>query len=130
MEISSKISKTSWCKHIRQQPRRHFFKPIRSAGNSNVSGTGFVKLSAQGPRTRLSRSCYELSFDLVKISCNSHSQPAARRHLYIREFYQRRRQRDRQNSNRFIKQINRFAGASRFSVYFLAVTSRLRRENA
>ena len=33
-------------------------------------------------------------------------------------------------ANRFIKQNNRFARASRFSVHFLAVTTRLRRENA
>ena len=38
----------------------------------------------------------------------------------------RRRQRERQKSNRF----NNFARALRFFVHFFAVTARLRRENA
>ena len=35
-----------------------------------------------------------------------------------------------QKCNRLIKQNNNFARASRFSVHFVAVTARLRRENA
>ena len=40
------------------------------------------------------------------------------------------RQRDRQKSNRFVKQNNSFLRASRSFVHFFAVTARLRRENA
>ena len=42
----------------------------------------------------------------------------------------RRRERERQNSNRFIQKNNKFARASRFFVHFFAVAARLRRENA
>ena len=56
------------------------------------------------------------------------------RPIKIREFLQRRRrrlrQRERQNSSRFIKQNNKFARASGFFVHFFAVSARLRRENA
>ena len=40
------------------------------------------------------------------------------------------RQQERQKNNRFDKQNNNFARASRFFVHFFAVTARLRRENA
>ena len=40
----------------------------------------------------------------------------------------RRRQRDRQKSNKFRKQNNNFARASRFFVHFLVVVARLRYE--
>ena len=43
---------------------------------------------------------------------------------------QRRRQRERQKSNRFVTQNNNFARASRFFVYFSAVGARLQRETA
>ena len=48
-----------------------------------------------------------------------------------REFYQRRRrrQRERQNSNRFIKQNNKFGRPLRFFVHFFVATAQLRREN-
>ena len=51
-------------------------------------------------------------------------------HLWLltREFWQPRRRRERQKSNRLIKQNNNFALASSFSVHFVAVTARLRRE--
>ena len=42
----------------------------------------------------------------------------------------RRRQRERQKSNRLNKQNNNFARASRFFVHFFTVTARLRRKNA
>ena len=42
----------------------------------------------------------------------------------------RRRQRERQKSNRLNSQDNKAARASRFFVHFFAVTARLRRENA
>ena len=52
------------------------------------------------------------------------------RPINIREFKRRRRQRERQNSSRFIKQNNKFARASHFFVHFFAVCARIRRENA
>ena len=42
----------------------------------------------------------------------------------------RRRQRERHKSNRFNKENNNFARASRFFVHFFDVFARLRRENA
>ena len=42
----------------------------------------------------------------------------------------RERQQERQKNNRFNKQNNNFAGASRFFVHFFARFARLRRENA
>ena len=50
----------------------------------------------------------------------------------VRDFkIQRRgRQRERQKNERFNKQNNNFARASRFFVHFFPVFARLRRENA
>ena len=41
----------------------------------------------------------------------------------------RQRRRERQNGNRFSRQNNNFARASRFFVHFVAVIARLRLEN-
>ena len=56
----------------------------------------------------------------------------SRSHISIRDLKIRRwrRQRRRQKGNKFNNQNNNFARASRFFVYFFAVTARLRRENA
>ena len=51
-------------------------------------------------------------------------------HIPIRDLKIRRRKRERRKNNRFNQQNNNFARASRFFVHFLAVTARLRRENA
>ena len=55
-----------------------------------------------------------------------------RRRIFIRDFKmsRRRRQRDRQKSNKLNRQNNNNARAWRFFVHFFAVTARLRRENA
>ena len=54
------------------------------------------------------------------------------RRVFIRDFKmsRRRRQRDRQKSNKLNRQTNNNARVSRFFVHFFAVTARLRRENA
>ena len=49
---------------------------------------------------------------------------------YIGTKLRRRRQRERQKSNKFIEQNNNFALASRFLVHFFATTAQLWREMA
>ena len=66
-------------------------------------------------------------FNHIDQSVYSRPLPSEKRQFQLRR---RRRPRERQNSNRFIKQNNTFARASRFFVHFFAVTARLRRENA
>ena len=66
-------------------------------------------------------------FNQIDKSVYSRPLPSEKRQFLLRR---RRRQRERQNSNRFIKQNNKLARASRFFVHFFAVTARLRRENA
>ena len=48
----------------------------------------------------------------------------------IRELKQRRRQRERQKSDRCIKQNNNFARSSPFFVHFFAVVARLQHQSA
>jgi len=79
-EISSTIIKTSSCKH--KKAISPIFLSQLEAANSNVSGTGFVKLNRlSGPG--ISHSYNELLFVLIEISCNSYKSykhPSAGRH--------------------------------------------------
>ena len=68
-EISSTIIKTSSCKHTKATSP--IFLSQLEAANSNVSGTGFVKLSRlSGPG--ISHSYNELLFVIIEISCYSY----------------------------------------------------------